>query len=100
MPAKGSDIYEKYFQHQKQIQRYVYKCLYGDEIIQWKSKEAGYKFKFDATPSSTSTLKQDDAKLANPKSAGSEGKVVITGDDVLIEYVMWLIKILKEVSEV
>jgi len=33
LPARGSDIYDKYFQHQKQIQRYIYKCLFEDEII-------------------------------------------------------------------
>jgi 3-phosphoglycerate kinase len=30
----------------------------------------------------------------------SDGKVVITGDDVLIEYVQRLIKILKEIPEI
>ena len=33
-------------------------------------------------------------------SEGSDSKVVITGDDVLIEYVARLIKIMKEVPEV
>ena len=44
-PARGADQYIKYFQHQKNIQKYIYKILFGDEII--SHKNPSYEINFD-----------------------------------------------------
>lgn len=62
------------------------------------------KYNFEDTTSSQDKIstKQSNANKVSkeiPQSV-SDGKVVITGDDVLIEYVQRLIKILKEIPEI
>lgn len=32
-PAKGSDIYDKYFTGPRPYNKFLYKCLYSDEIL-------------------------------------------------------------------
>ena len=32
-PSRGGEVYEKFFQHQRQIQKYIHRCLFGEEII-------------------------------------------------------------------
>ena len=66
-----------------------------------KEKQAtGFKFNFDAPQVSTYQQVKEETHAAKPSAEPkSDPKVVITGDDVLIEYVSRLIQLLKEVPE-
>jgi len=74
--------------------------LYGDDVIKRTKKEQS---KYNFENSSNQSSKPEEPTSVSSKTSkdkAGESKVVITGDDVLIEYVTRLIKILKEVSEV
>jgi hypothetical protein len=113
-PAPGCNEYEKYFQHQKTINRYLHKVLFGGDLIskgeidlksnvklnydvpklssyQQIKEEAKFKPKSGNGVSDASTA--DDSRLPKISTKPNENsKVVITGDDVLIEYVARIIK--------
>lgn len=119
-PAPGCNEYEKYFQHQKSINKYLYKVLFGGDIISNKEVDlkSNYKLNYDVpklssyqqvreeqkskslqnvVPSDSSTT--DESKLPSIKGQQESTKVVITGDDVLIEYVSRLINRLDSITE-
>jgi predicted transcriptional regulator len=120
-PAPGCNEYEKYFQYQKTINKYLYKVLFGGDLIskqeidmksnyklnydvpkmssyQQVREEQKYKTKSVAGASDASTA--DESKLPQISNKPNESKVVITGDDVLIEYVDRLIKKVSLENEV
>lgn len=120
-PAPGCNEYEKYFQHQKSINKYLYKVLFGGDIVskQEIDLKSNYKLNYDVpklssyqqvreeqkyksnkqqvTGSEASTA--DDSKLPSIKGQQENTKVVITGDDVLIEYVSRLINKVESMTE-
>lgn len=117
-PAPGCDEYEKYFQHQKTINKYINKVLYGGDLISKQDldlktnlklnydvpklssyeqvrEESKYsKTKLSAGVSDASTA--DDSKFPKISKKQTDNKVVITGDDVLIEYVARLISKIQD----
>ena len=120
-PAPGSNEYEKYFQYQKQINRYLYKVLLGGDLIskQEVDLKSNYKLNYEvpklssyeqfneeqkvkikSTGSSEASTANETDKLPQiNKGVQDNSKVVITGDDVLIEYVTRLIKKITYISE-
>lgn len=48
-PSQESNVYDQYFHHSKGINRYVWKCLYGDNILERKMSETNYKINFDGS---------------------------------------------------
>lgn len=115
-PAPGCGEYEKYFQYQKVINRYINRVLFEGELIskQEIDLKVNYKLNYEVpklssyqqvreetknskTKSSTGVSEASTADNSNKlpkigKKTSESNKVVITGDDVLIEYVSRLIK--------
>mmetsp|Transcript_33633 Transcript_33633/g.33089 ORF Transcript_33633/g.33089 Transcript_33633/m.33089 type:complete len:282 (+) Transcript_33633:1363-2208(+) len=115
-PAPGCNEYEKYFQYQKTINKYVYKVLFDGELISKQDIDlkASYKLNYDVPKLSSYQQVREEAKFIKARSSVTasdastaddsnklpkigkksteNNKVVITGDDVLIEYVSRLIK--------
>jgi hypothetical protein len=112
-PAPGCNEYEKYFQHQKTINKYINKVLYGGDLISKQDMDSKTSFKLNYDVPKLSSYEQvieeskysktkssagvsdastaDDSKLPKLIKKQADNKVVITGDDVLIEYVHRLI---------
>ena len=65
-------------------------------MLAGKPSEPNYKFNFDAPQLSSYQQIKEEQKMKMIKERQDQ-KVVITGDDVLIEYVKRLIKILKDI---
>ena len=122
-PAPGCNEYEKYFQHQKLINRYVHKVLFDGELIskQEIDLKANYKLNYDVPKLSSYQQVREETKYSKSKSSTGvseastaddshklpkigktdvKSKVVITGDDVLIEYVSRLITKVQDESRI
>mmetsp|Transcript_26766 Transcript_26766/g.26676 ORF Transcript_26766/g.26676 Transcript_26766/m.26676 type:complete len:203 (-) Transcript_26766:161-769(-) len=115
-PAPGCNEYEKYFQYQKTINRYIYKVLFDGGLIskqdidlktnyklnydvpklssyqQVREEAKGVKVRSSVTGSDASTADDSNKLPKISKKPSDNSKVVITGDDVLIEYVSRLIR--------
>jgi len=83
-PSPGGEVYEPFFQHQKQIQRFIHLFLFDNKTFPIKASSK------PVTPvmpnlEKYSRLKEEKKELSTEPQ--NESKVVITGDDVLIEYV-------------
>ena len=50
-PARGGEIYERFFSHQKTIQRYIHQVLFGQVII--AQKPQNYQINFDGPKTSS-----------------------------------------------
>ena len=119
-PAPGWDEYEKYFQYQKTINRYIYKVLFEGDLATKQENESkvNYKLNYEVPQLSSYQQVKEETKLKSRQTGSSEGeetndsklpqiskpstensKVVITGDDVLIEYVTRLILKIKSIEE-
>lgn len=124
-PAKGTDIYDKYFKNIRPLNVFLYKCLYTDEILPMgysqPIKEISIAGVTDNRIKADPEKKSEEIQMiSKPKSSSQKGerpqtvkvggksslqngnpreKVIITGDDVLIEYVNRLIGALAVLSE-
>lgn len=124
-PAKGTDVYDKYFKGARPYNVFLYKCLYTDEIIPNGYNESikevsrltvdDSKHKIEHQNSlceaqvvqkqKSSTHKAERPQTvkvgakSSLQSSSPKEKVIITGDDVLIEYVSRLIGALSAISE-
>ena len=119
-PAPGCDEYEKYLQYQKTINRYLYKVLFGGDLVTKQEIDTKINYKLNYEVPQLSSYQQvkeevklktkttganedeevEDSKLPQINKPSSESsKVVITGDDVLIEYVTRLINKIKIIDE-
>lgn len=118
-PAPGSNEYEKYFQYQKTINRYLYKVLFEGNLVSKQDVDlkTNYKLNYDVPKLSSYQQVREENKYKAKLSGSSEvstddnsklpqinrgstdtSKVVITGDDVLIEYVSRLISQIDKVE--
>jgi hypothetical protein len=121
-PSKGTDVYDKFFKGVRPHNMFLYKWLYSDEIL-----PMGYNESIREMPApSVSHPSEITKETSNENSMISEysqkvikkqrpqtvkvgaktsmkpsesDKIIITGDDVLIEYVHRLITSLSIVSE-
>ena len=120
-PSPGSNEYEKYFQYQKTINKYLYKVLLGGELISKQDWDLKWNYKLNYEVPKLSSYEQfnEEQKLKVKSSGNSDAsttnetnklpqinkgvqdnsKVVITGDDVLIEYVTRLIQKITFLNE-
>ena len=123
-PAENTNIYDEYFKSVRPYNIFLYKCLYTDEILPQGAGSSSSHVeapapapapmyqKVDTTRYATDTSKdvKKGKKLARPqtvkvgtkptiKSSEPNEKIIITGDDVLIEYVQRLINALTVLSE-
>lgn len=122
-PAKGTDVYDKYFKTARPHNVFLYKCLYTDEILPMGYNESirelpapsvCYLSEINRETSDDNSETTDYTKMAEKKtrpqtvkvgaktsmkSNESNEKIIITGDDVLIEYVHRLITSLSVISE-
>lgn len=120
-PSPGSNEYEKYFQYQKSINKYLYKVLLGGDLItkQDLDLKLNYKLNYEVPKLSSYEQFNEEQKLKVKSAASSDAsttnetnklpqigkgvqdnsKVVITGDDVLIEYVTRLIQKITFLNE-
>eukprot|EP00826_Nyctotherus_ovalis_P066203 TRINITY_DN9766_c0_g1_i7.p1 TRINITY_DN9766_c0_g1~~TRINITY_DN9766_c0_g1_i7.p1 ORF type:complete len:279 (-),score=64.37 TRINITY_DN9766_c0_g1_i7:50-886(-) len=89
-PSQGSSIYNNYFEATRNSNRFVYQCLYGKLI-----------FNEGAMPDKTYQLaesKKTKQAIVNKSSAGGKSEVVISADDIILEYVRRLIESIKGIS--
>lgn len=122
-PAKGTDVYDKYFKSVRPYNVFLYKCLYSDEILPTNmvdsvgqvppsiSTQAYHVTKaVDESSASIQSYMKQNKKPQRPqtvkvssnptmKTQESDEKIIITGDDVLIEYVQRVINALTVLSE-
>ena len=122
-PARGTDIYDPYFKSVRPYNVFLYKCLFSDEIIPLSIADSISEISSTVSNQTTTTTKvseevsstiqnyiQKNKKPQRPqtvkvgtnpsmKSNESNDKIIITGDDVLIEYVQRIINALAVVSE-
>jgi hypothetical protein len=123
-PAEGTNIYDKYFKSVRPYNVFLYKCLYTNEIIPagiseqiWDDSESiasnpqTVEDENEEFNSSQNLLKSKIKKNQRPQTVklgpkqsmktqenGGE-KIIITGDDVLIEYVHRIITALTLLQE-
>ena len=120
-PAPGCNEYEKYFQYQKTINRYLHKVLFSEDLIsnQEINLKTSYKLNYEAPKMSSYQQLREESKYKGKATTGvsdasttdesklpqigskkvNNNKVVITGDDVLIEYVIRLISKINDKVE-
>lgn len=130
-PAKGTDIYDKYFKSVRPYNVFLYKCLYTNDILPIGIENGIGEVpapmpisvhtlppRGDEASSSQSTAYQSSAASIKPKASKAQRpqtvkvgsnpsmkapenneKIIITGDDVLIEYVQRMINALSMLSE-
>lgn len=121
-PAPGSDEYIKYFQYQKTINKYLYKVLFNGKLVLKEDiiETPQYKLNYDVPKlSSYQQVREESKKMPSSKTGISDAstsdesnklpklmkkkqessKVIITEDDVLIEYVSRLIEKWNTVKE-
>ena len=111
-PAENTNIYDKYFKSVRPYNVFLYKCFYGDEIIPQELSNSDttmqptwYSSSNLQSPKDSSFSMQNYGKKkqkmtrpqtvkvgssSNMRSNESNEKIIITGDDVLIEYVQRL----------
>lgn len=90
-PSQGSSIYNNYFEATRNSNRFIYQCLYGKLIF----NEGATSDKADQVAESRKT-KQPTAVSKSP--AGGKSEVVISTDDIVLEYVRRLIESVKGIS--
>lgn len=122
-PAKGTDIYDQYFKSVRPYNVFLYKCLFTDEVFPLSvvdtlgeipplSLDPGLHshegVQRDVKPNADSIQKAKKPQRpqtvkvgSNPsmKATDPNEKIIITGDDVLIEYVQRILNALALVSE-
>ena len=120
-PAPGWNEYDKFLQYQKTINRYLYKVLFGGDLVAKLEADMKslYKLNYEVPKlSSYQQMREEQKGKAKPlgssdastadgsnklpqinKGSADNSKVVITGDDVLIEYVTRLISKLGSINE-
>eukprot|EP00826_Nyctotherus_ovalis_P002152 TRINITY_DN10406_c0_g1_i4.p1 TRINITY_DN10406_c0_g1~~TRINITY_DN10406_c0_g1_i4.p1 ORF type:complete len:788 (-),score=142.32 TRINITY_DN10406_c0_g1_i4:197-2560(-) len=98
-PAKGTDSYDSLLEVTREHQKTLYKLLYGNELL-YSEKET-MQSNPEALPSiGNSPYRNGRCNTVTVQEAKKEvHKVLITGDDILIEYVERLTLILKSLKE-
>lgn len=122
-PSKGTDVYDKYFKSVRPYNVFLYKCLYSDEILPMNLTDTlgqmpssistqahNITRTVDESRTSITNYKSKTKKQQRPqtvkvsshpsmKAQESDEKIIITGDDVLIEYVQRVINTLTVLAE-
>lgn len=123
-PAQNTNIYDKYFKSVRPYNVFLYKCLYTDDIIPTGLTEGIVDLPepkmtqsitqittHEESSNSSAYLKNKNKKTQRPQTVkvgpktsmktpeASNDKIIITGDDVLIEYVQRLINGLTVLSD-
>jgi len=85
-PAKGTDTYDNLFEVTREHHKALYKLLYSNELLNNDNAQ------IEVLPSISVNQRNNNKKV-------NLHKVVITGDDILIEYVKRLVLVLKKIKE-
>lgn len=99
----GSDVYDQYFESGKTSNRFLYQCLFGKLIFNEGSDPGRILIPPESRENSDKQQKSL-AKLGKKQSTEAFSKaktkeaLLITGDDILIEYVKRLSNLVKLVS--
>lgn len=121
-PAKGTDVYDQYFKSVRPYNVFLYKWLFSDEIIPLSIADSVWDIPSSISNQTTTTTKvsgeasstiqnymQKNKKPQRPQTVkvgsnpsmktNDSDKIIITGDDVLIEYVQRIINALDIITE-
>jgi len=86
-PAKGSDVYNNYFEATRNSNRFLYQCLYGKLIFNEVAKVEKIEEISEFKRTTTSTI-------------GSTSDLIITIDDILMEYIRRLVESVKVIPTI
>lgn len=99
-PAKGTDYYDKFLESSRNSHKVLYKFLYEDPLQINKQEHIVYKPRDKINLKRLKNSRARSEKCVEKEAAKIEERVVIEGNDVLIEYVERLVVMLKMVDEV